>query len=104
MKKQKYIKKLIPLVRESIFMSEEVKARLLAKLERMEHTDLDELKEVLTAAKYKQDGLFEKIVAHDDTFLSRLKQWKRAEIRKEFHRYEKQQKGRAEEILTDIDT
>ena len=97
------IKKLIPIIRESIFLSEEVKDSLLANLERMEHGDLEELKDVLFAAKYKQDDLIKKIASHDESFVPRLKQWKRTEIRKEFHRYEKQQKGSAEDILTDIE-
>lgn len=100
MKKQKLLKKLAPLIQGCIFLEEDVKIKLLDNLDRFSDEDLQELKTVFDEAKGNQNGLIDKIVAYDKTFVPRLKQWKRKETRKEFKRYEKaQRKDEAAEKL-----
>ncbi|MFC1748023.1 hypothetical protein ACFL2V_04380 [Pseudomonadota bacterium] len=102
MKKQKHIKKIKPLIVHSVFLTEDVKAQLLEGLEQMGHEDLEALKDILTVADKKQSNLIDEMAAYDDTFVSRLKQFKKTAIRKEFHRFEKSQKKKAEDLLTEI--
>ena len=87
--------KLTSLIQGSMFLEEDLKIQLLQNLNKASAQDLQELQEVFTASHQQQDVLIGKILTYDSTFLPRLKDFKRTEIRG----FQKQQetKERAEE-------
>jgi hypothetical protein len=87
--------KLTTLIQGSMFLEEDLKIQLLQNLDKANEQDLKELETIFTASYEQQDSLIEKMLTYDPTFLPRLKDFKRTEIRG----FQKQQetKERAEE-------
>ena len=86
-------------------MKEDLKRKLLENLERVGPADFELLTALFGDAEKKQEKLLGKIVKHDDTFVPRLKNFIKSEIRKFHGGVEKAQrkKEKAEEILREIE-
>jgi hypothetical protein len=78
--------KLRELIQGSMFLAKDVKESLLSNFDSLTEQDLSEIEELFIEAENKQSELIDKIVEFDETFLPRLRQFKKSEIRK----YQKQ--------------
>ncbi len=96
--------KLRELIQGSMFLDRKLKDELLADLDLAGPEELAVIEEAFTEAEKQQNQLVEKMVEHDDTFLTRLKQFKASTIRKYQKKVEKSErkKEQAEEILKKI--
>lgn len=104
MKKQTKINKIRVFVQGSLFVDETVKRELLANLDRINDEDLDLLFDEFGKAKKKQNKLVDKIVTCDDTFVERMKQFKKKQISDYYSTTEREQRKEesAENILSNI--
>lgn len=96
--------KLKELIQGSLFLEKDVKDSLLEKFDLLTNKELAQIQELFQESEQKQSDLVGKMVEHDQTFLPRLKDFKRAEIRKFQKKTEKKErtKEKAEDILKQI--
>lgn len=85
MKVPKKLQHVRQLLQESIFLSSSLRNSLMEALERANPDDLDELEKLLLAATKEQNELFEKMVKYDDTFVPRIKQFRKSAVQN-FHK------------------
>jgi len=102
---QKSKQKLKKEIQHSIFLDEDTKKDLLLSYDKLADHDYRVLASLFGRAEKKQDKLLEQIVTYDDTFVSRVKQFQKDEI-KSYHKdaEKKQRKNeQAEDILKGMD-
>jgi hypothetical protein len=104
MEKQKQ-KKFRKQIQGSIFLSEDLKVKLLNNLDRVNEEDLKMLSFLFGVAQVNQDSLIDKIAAFDDTFVPRVKYFIESEKNKYRKTVEKarRKEEKTEEILKKIE-
>jgi hypothetical protein len=105
MQKQKKLKQLKPAIQGSIFLDNKLKKQLLENMDKLEGHDLEVLTALFGEAKKRQEDLVDQIVEFDDTFVARLKHFKKFEVAKYASAVESVQrkKEKAEDILKQLD-
>ncbi|MCC7197141.1 hypothetical protein IT413_03005 [Candidatus Peregrinibacteria bacterium] len=97
---QKSKQKLKKEIQHSIFLEENVKKELLESFDKLDDHDYRVLASLFGRAEKKQDKLIDKIVTYDETFVGRVKQFKKDEIKK--YQKETENKQRKTEQAEDI--
>jgi|GEM_PF-3389116 len=102
---QKSKQKLKKEIQHSVFLDEATKKQLLDGFDKLDDQDYAALASLFGRAEKKQDELIENIVTFDATFVPRLKQFSKDEVKKYHKENEKkqQQKDKVEDILKGMD-